>query len=361
MDIFARRPSRAARSLPTSVRRDSRVARTPLAPAGIAAVLACGLAALAAGGADAAERAWKSPHTSDGQPDLQGYWTNNTVVPLQRPAAYAGRAELTEAEAKARLEQALKTPATEAGTDPDVHYQLTDYGLDITQRKLTLDRRTSLITDPPDGRSPTPRPEAAARAQERAANQRAHAFDGAENRPLGERCILWPHQGPPIMPTGYNSNLEIFQAPGYVVIVTEMLPDPRIIPLDRRGHLPGGVGQWLGDSRGHWEGDTLVIETTNYSARTQVSGTTPGLLLTQDARVTERIERTDTDTLRYRFTVEDPNLWDRSWSGEYPLTRIEGLRFEYACQEGNYGMRNTLSGARATERAAAEKAAQAAH
>jgi hypothetical protein len=172
------------------------------------------------------------------------------------------------------------------------------------------------------------------------------------------RCIIWAHQGPPIMPTGYNSNLEIYQSPGYVTIVTEMMPDPRIVPLDGRPHLPGGVKQWLGDSRGHWDGNTLVIETTNFTGRTQVPGTPQGLLLTPDARVTEYFERTGADTLRYRFTVDDKNLWDRSWTAEYPLVRIDGLRFEYACQEGNYGLANTLSGARAKEREAAAQGAK---
>jgi hypothetical protein len=359
MDIFVNMPGRAPRRRPRAeVRRVAAIARgacAPLVRAGVAATLA----AILVSGAAAAEH--KLPRTADGRPDLQGYWTNNTVVPLQRPAAYAGRAELTEDEARARLAKALEPTEAEAGTDADVHYQLTDYGLDITQRKLNIDRRTSLITDPPDGRLPPPRPEAAAQAKERADYQRAHAFDGPETRPLGERCLVWPHQGPPIMPTGYNSNLEIRQAPGYVVIITEMLPDPRIVPLDNRPHLTNGVKQWLGDSRGHWDGDTLVIETTNYSGRTQVPGTPQGLLLTSAARVTERIDRAGADTLRYRFTVEDPNLWDRAWSAEYPLTRIEGMRFEYACQEGNYGMTNTLNGARVADRAAADKAASAAH
>jgi hypothetical protein len=311
------------------------------------------LAAVALGGAAAAERPFKAPRTSDGQPDLQGYWTNNTVVPLQRPAAYADRTNLTEAEARDRLDKALAPAETEAGTDADVHYDLADYGLDITQRKMNLDTRTSMIVDPADGKLPALLPEAAARAKERADYTRAHAFDSAQMLGLSVRCIVWPHEGPPIMPTGYNSNLEIYQSPGYVTIITEMMPDPRIVPLDARPHLPSGVKQWLGDSRGHYQGNTLVIETTNYTGRTQVSGTPAGLLLTPDAHVTERIERTGADTLRYRFTVEDKNLWDRSWTAEYPLVRIDGMRFEYACQEGNYGLANTLSGARAKEREAA--------
>ena len=359
MDICGSMASRRRRIDGGDVVRGAAAARAACRPLARACVAATLLGLLATGGAAAAERA-KLPRTSDGQPDLQGYWTNNTVVPLQRPAAYADRAELTEDEARARLAKALEPTEAEAGTDADVHYQLTDYGLDITQRKLNLDRRTSLITDPPDGRLPAPRAEAAAQAKQRADSQRTHAFDGPETRPLGERCLVWPHQGPPIMPTGYNSNLEIRQAPGYVVIITEMLPDPRVVPLDNRPHLASGVKQWLGDSRGHWDGDTLVIETTNYSGRTQIPGTPPGLLLTSAARVIERIDRSGADTLRYRFTVEDPNLWDRPWSAEYPLTRIEGMRFEYACQEGNYGMANTLNGARVADRAAADKAAGAA-
>jgi len=304
-------------------------------------------------GATAAEKPFKAPRTSDGQPDLQGYWTNNTVVPLQRPAAYADRAQLTEAEARERLDKALEPSETEAGTDADVHYQLTDYGLDITQRKMNLDTRTAAIVDPPDGKLPAPLPTAAAKAKERADYTRAHQYDSAQTLNLSVRCIVWPHQGPPIMPTGYNSNLEIYQSPGYVTIITEMMPDARIVPLDGRPHLPGGVKQWLGDSRGHWDGNTLVIETTNYTGRTQVPGTPAGLLLTLDARVTEYLERTGADTLHYRFTVEDKNLWDRSWTAEYPLVRIDGMRFEYACQEGNYGLANTLSGARVKEREAA--------
>jgi hypothetical protein len=319
----------------------------------LARVCAATLLALVLSGAAAAERPFKVPRTSDGQPDLQGYWTNNTVVPLQRPAAYAGRAALSEAEAHERLDKALAPSEPEAGTDADVHYDLSDYGLDITQRKMNADTRTALIVDPPDGHLPAPRPEAASQAKARADFTRAHAFDSAQMLGLSVRCIVWPHEGPPIMPTGYNSNLEIYQSRGFVTIITEMMPDPRIVPLDGRPHLPSGVKQWLGDSRGHWDGNTLVIETTNYTGRTQVPGTPQGLLLTPDARVTEYFERTGADTLRYRFTVEDKNLWDRSWTAEYPLARIDGLRFEYACQEGNYGLANTLSGARAKEREAA--------
>ena len=161
----------------------------------VRACAAAMLTALALGAATAAERPFKAPRTSDGQPDLQGYWTNNTVVPLQRPAAYADRAQLTEAEARERLDKALEPSETEAGTDADVHYQLTDYGLDITQRKMNLDTRTAAIVDPPDGKLPAPRPEAAAKAKERADYTRAHAYDSAQMLGLSVRCIVWPHQG----------------------------------------------------------------------------------------------------------------------------------------------------------------------
>jgi hypothetical protein len=295
----------------------------------------------------------KVPRTSDGQPNLQGYWTNNSVVPLERPAKFADRAELTDEEARDFQAKAVQPEETEAGTDADVHYQLTDFGLDISQNTVVFNKRTSLVVDPPNGRLPPAKPEVVAAGRERAAYNREHAFDGPETRPLGERCILWSHQLP-IVPVGYNSNLEIFQSPGYVVIVTEMLPDPRIVPLDSRPHLPSGMKQWVGDSRGHWDGDTLVVESTNFTGKTGMRGLPPGVTFSPQARITERLRRVDADTIEYRFTVEDPTIWDRAWTAEYPMKKIEGPMFEYACQEGNYGMPNTLKGARAAEAAAAK-------
>jgi hypothetical protein len=302
------------------------------------------------------ESGWTVPRTSDGQPDLQGYWTNNTVIPLERPAELGDKALFTEEEVAAFMQQRLVPEETESGTAADVHYQLTDFGLDHSQNTVNVNLRTSLITDPADGRMPPPLPAAAASAKERTDYLRAHAFDSAQDRSLGERCILWSHQGPPIIPVGYNSNVRILQSPGYVVIQTEMLQDARMVPLDGRPHLSSGVRQWLGDSRGRWEGDTLVVETANYTGETGIRGSVPNLRLSTDARVIERFERTGEDTIRYRFTVEDPNTWGRPWSAEYPMTRIEGPMFEYACHEGNYGIVNTLNGARAEERAAAEAA-----
>ena len=321
------------------------------------ALAAFGIAALfGSQSALAEETNWTVPRTSDGQPDLQGYWTNNTVIPLERPIELGDKAFFTEEEVAAFMKERLVPEETESGTAADVHYQLTDFALDHSQNTVNVNMRTSLITDPPDGRIPAPLPAAAAQAKERTDYLRVHGFDSVQDRSLGERCILWAHQGPPIIPVGYNSNLRILQSPGYVVIQTEMLQDARIVPLDGRAHLSSGVRQLLGDSRGRWEGNTLVVETTNYTGRTGVRASVPNLRFSEDARVIERFERTGEDTIRYQFTVEDPNTWDRSWSAEYPMTRIEGPMFEYACHEGNYGLVNTMNGARAEERAAAEAA-----
>jgi hypothetical protein len=344
MEIFVSKQTPARRDKRSALDRGRRVAS-------VAAAVALTLVGATAVGEDAAR-------TSDGQPNLQGYWTNATFVPLERPLALGDRAEVTLEEARARFTEPLRDEA-EPGTDADVHYNFSDFLLETNQNDAVLDTRTSLITDPPSGRIPAPLAAAAERAKERVAYQRAHGFDGPENRTLAERCIVWSHQGPPIVPVGYNSNLQIYQSPNYFVVVTEMMPDARIVPLDGRPRLPSNVPQWLGDSRGHWEGDTLVIETTNFTGRTQIRGMTPGLLLSEATRVTERFQRADENSIQYEFTVEDPNTWAQPWTASYRMQRIEGPMFEYACQEGNYGMRNTLSGARAADRAAAEAAGKA--
>lgn len=297
-------------------------------------------------------------HGGAGRPSLQGYWTSSTVVPLQRPKDLGDKTVFTPQEAAEYRNQRLAPRDTEPGTTADVHYQLRDYGLDRSQNPVTANLRTSIISDPPNGRLPPVTAAAEAAAKKRAEYRKMHGFDSAQDRPLAERCILWPSEGPPMMPVGYNSNLQIMQSDDYVVIVLEMIHDARVIPLDGRPHLPGTVRQWLGNSRGHWEGDTLVIETTNFTGKTTVSGVGRNLTLSKDARVVERLRRADDNTLLYQFTVDDPNTWTRPWSGEYPLTRIDGPIFEYACHEGNYGLPNTLSGARAQEREAAQRAAE---
>lgn len=187
-------------------------------------------------------------------------------------------------------------------------------------------------------------PEAVKRNAARKAARKGHEFDGPENRGLAEQCIMWGNEGPPMMPIGYNSNLQIVQGPGYVAILIEMIHEVRMIPTDNSPHLPSSIRQWLGDSRGHWEGDTLVVDTTNFTARTAFQGSSENL------HVVERFRRGNADTILYQFTVDDPSTWARSWSGEIPMTRIKGPIFEYACHEGNYGIVNSLSGARAEER-----------
>jgi hypothetical protein len=307
----------------------------------------------------------KTPRTAWGHPDLTGLWTNDTFTPLQRPAALAGKAFFTKEEVE-ELNKAL----TANGVDPlaattvitalatgkdadallqsqeDVHY---DNSIWLTQswRKGLSTLRTSLIFDPEDGRIPPFTPEAQKRVAARASALKDHAFDGPESRPMGERCIIWPHEGPPLLPAPYNNILEIIQTPTYVVIVQEIIHNARIIPLDGRPHISPNVKQLSGDSRGHWEGDTLVVETTNYTGRTRFQNSTDAL------RVVERFTRTGDGDIDYRFTVEDPNTWTRSWSAELPMMKVESRMFEYACHEGNHDLENILRVARHQEREAA--------
>jgi len=204
----------------------------------------------------------------------------------------------------------------------------------------------------PEGRIPPLSPEGQERQAELAAKQaamRGHEFDQAENRSLTERCILWNSEGPPVLSPGYNSNVQIVQGQGYVMILQEMMHDARLIPLDNRPHVSSNVAQWFGDSRGHWEGDTLVVETTNYNGRNPFQR-----ISSESLKVTERFKRIDEATLQYEFTIEDP-VWTKPWTAVVSWAKTDGPLFEYACHEGNYGMVNILLGARAQEREAAAK------
>jgi hypothetical protein len=274
-------------------------------------------------------------HNPDGTPDLQGVWSNATNVPLERPAGTGG----------GRGRAARPQP----GTAADVHYDLSQFGLDRAHMKIAEDTRTSLVTTE-DGRIPPRLPEAQKRAADRAAFQREHQWDGPETRPLSERCIVWPNEGPPMLSPGYNSNVQIVQGPGYVAIEQEMIHDVRIIPTDNRPHAPAEIRQYLGDSIGHWEGDTLVVDTTNFTDKTAFQGSSSSL------HVVERFTRLGNDRLQYEFTVDDPHTWAQPWSAKTFWTLAGGQIYEYACQEGNHGMANNLSGARAVERQAAEEA-----
>jgi hypothetical protein len=309
---------------------------------------------------------WKAPRTPDGHPDFQGIWTTQTFTPLQRPARYAGREFLTDEEA-ADLTKLL----TQDGVDPlagDVlgatdedrnkrvrqidptHYNNAMW-LTTSQPKALSSRRTSLIVDPPDGRIPPLTEEGKQRA---AARRAANGFDSYENRPLQERCVVWTHEGPPMLPPPYNDVLQIFQSPGYVIVMRELAANPpRLIPTDGGPHLSEKIRQWAGDSRGRWEGDTLVVETTGFNDKVAFQGSSAAL------HVVERFTRVSADKILYKFTVEDPATWTRPWSAEIPMMQTEGRPYEYACHEGNYGMVNTLRGARAADKRAAEAAARA--
>ncbi len=301
---------------------------------------------------EAAGKNWTPPHNPDGTPDLQGIYTNASVVPLERPKDLGSKEFFTQEEAAAYAKKALAQKApTGPGTYADVHYDMAQFGLEKSQSKLAPTIRTSIITGP-EGRIPAMLPEARKRQAARVAANKGHEFDGPENRGLAEQCIVWGNEGPPMLPVGYNSNLQIVQGKGYVAIVQEMIHDVRMIPTDGSPHLPPDVKLWLGDSRGHWEGNTLVVDTTNFTDRTAFHGSSDKL------HVVERFTRTGPDTIDYQFTVDDPTTWAKPWSGELPMTTIQGPIFEYACTEGNYGMRNNLSGARAEEaKKAAEQAA----
>jgi hypothetical protein len=309
-------------------------------------------AAKAAPASAAAGKAYKAPRTPDGQPDLQGFWTNSTYVPLQRPNGVTKEVYTPdEAEAAIKAAAERESEQTEPGTTADVHYDFTQFGLDRSQSTFARNLRTSLIVDPADGKIPPVNAAGQKRQQERAAARKAAGgqYDAVENMPIGSRCIIMGGAGPPLMNAGYNANYQIVQAPGYVMILTEMIHDARIIPLDGRAQQPTGVKQWVGLSRGHWEGDTLVVETMNFNGKNAFQGSSDNL------KVTERFTRTADDAISYRFTVEDPQTWDRPWTAEAPLAKTEGPIFEFACHETNYGIANILAGARADEKKAAEQ------
>jgi hypothetical protein len=286
---------------------------------------------------------WKAPRTPDGRPDLQGIWTNASITPMERPAELGAKEFFTDEEAAEDRKRALVPQSTAQRGGTEAHYEFTQFGLDRTQFRIAFSRRTSMIVGP-DGRVPPLTPEAQKRIADRAASLKGHEFDGPESRGIQERCLVWGSEGPPMLPPGYNSYLQIVQTPDYVMILQEMIHDARIIPMNGRPHVPQDVRRWLGDSRGRWEGDTLVVDTTNFTDKTNFRGSRENL------HVVERFTRVDENTIRYEFTVDDPTTWTRPWSAELPLAKDKGPIFEYACHEANYGMANNLKGARAVEK-----------
>jgi len=300
----------------------------------------------------AAAKPYTPPRTPDGQPDLQGFWTNSTYVPLERPKDVT-KEYYTPAEAEEAIKLAASREAeqTEPGTTADVHYDFSQFGLDRSQSTFAKNLRTSLVIDPPDGRIPPVNADGQKRAQALAAarKQRGGQYDSVQNMPIGSRCIIMGGSGPPLQNAGYNANYQIVQSPGYVMILTEMIHDVRVIPIDNRPQPSPGVRQWTGLSRGRWDGNTLVVETTNFNGKNAFRGAS------ENMKVVERFTRVADDMIDYKFTIEDPATWDRSWTAEAPLAKTGGPIFEFACHETNYGIANILAGARAEEKEAAEK------
>jgi hypothetical protein len=296
---------------------------------------------------DSAAKKWTPPRTADGRPDLQGVWSYATITPLERPDDLAGKEYLTAEEAAAYQKKLLELGNKDARPgDPlsDVSAAYNDFWWD-RGTNLVGTRRTSLIVDPPDGKIPALTAEARQRAAARteARRQRGPA-DGPEDRNMAERCLVSLNAGPPMIPSAYNNNIQLFQARDTVAITNEMIHNYRVVPLDGRPSIAANVQQWMGDSRGRWDGDTLVIETTNFRRDSAFRGASETL------RVTERFTRVGENTLMYEFTLNDPNTWTRPWSGQIPMTKINEHIYEYACHEGNHAMFNMLSGARADDR-----------
>ena len=333
---------------------------------GVFSVFACvsGLVASVPAVAQDSSSGWTAPRTVDGYPDLQGVWANNNATPLERPEILGDRERLTEEELAslqshagelfaqdsgdaafgdsvfaAALAEAENFTSRDSGTGNYNHFWLVE---------RDWDTRTSLITDPTNGRIPSRTTKGQARVDDRSERRGIHAR-WTDDRSLGERCVSF---GAPRLGAGYNSYYQIFQTDTHVVMLMEMAHDARIIPLNGGPHIDSHIRQWLGDSRGHWDGETLVVETKNYSPKSYFQGAAENL------EITERFTRVAPDVLEYEVTVNDPSTFTKPWSALIPLRQSEDAVFEYACHEGNIGMEGILSGARALEKAEAEAEAQ---
>ncbi len=296
----------------------------------------------------------RAPRTPDGKPDLQGVWTNATLTPLDRPASVAGKATLTDAEAAAwekstadevkKYDGKADNPVADrfgSGGTGGYNALFIDWGSELA--RVDGVKRTSLVIDPPDGKVP---PLTAEGGKRSAGIIRSYVtFDSVKDRPHSERCLLGfgSTSGPPMLPVLYNNNYQIVQTPTHVMILVEMVHDARIIRINGT-HPPANVRQWLGDSIGHWEGDTLVVDTTNFMEMTGFRGNSENL------HVVERFKLVDAGTILYRATIDDPNTFAKAWTVEYPFSATKGPVYEYACHEGNYAMTDILGGARKADR-----------
>ncbi len=321
---------------------------------------ACLLAALYSLPSAAQNEAYTVPRTVDGKPDLQGMWTNNTITPLERPAQFADKPFLTEEEQLA-MEQAVaeraaladlpsdpdRPPPTKGQIDLEDSYNNFWFDDGTTVAIYNGERRTSLVVDPPNGRIPPQTEEAQRRLAAAAELRRQEPFKGPESRPLAERCLLsfGSSSGPPMLPILYNNHYQIVQSPGYVMILVEMVHDARIIRIDD-DPLPAAHRPWLGDSIGHWEGDTLVVETRNFNPSQSYRGASENLV------VTEHFTRVAANTINYQVTLNDPSTFTAPWTAEIPMQLTEDRMYEYACHEGNYALPGILAGARVEEREA---------
>lgn len=288
-------------------------------------------------------KAWTPRHTPDGQPDIQGVWMYSTLTPLERPPELAGKATFTEAEAAAYAKQTTERVSTDrrdGGGAADVGRSYNEFWRD---RGTVKAGPTALVTNPPDGRLPPLTPEGKRLDDARNAARNGPPT-GPEDRNLWERCLT---RGLPMYPSSYNNNFQVVQSPGTVLMIIEMIHDARVIPLDGRPHLPSGIRSWLGDSRGHWEGSTLVVDTTNFNNVVSFRGSTDGLHLT------ERFTRSDPETLLYEFTMDDPKAFTKPWTAVISTTKTTDAIYEYACHEGNYALADILAGAREEEKRAA--------
>jgi hypothetical protein len=319
------------------------------------------IAAIALLGCTAAHaQGYKAPRTAHGHPDLQGSWTNATLTPVERPAMLGNKLVLSEVEAAAMERQmAQRMAAADAPSDPDEvlragqnvgGYNMfwADFGTRVAI--VNGERRSSLIVDPPNGRVPSLNPQ----AERLVSSADRRGYDGPEQRPLGERCILafGNASGPPMLPVMYNSNYQIVQSEDQVMILVEMPHDVRIIHLDDKP-LPA-MRQWMGHSRGRWEGDTLVVETSRFRPEQYISigggGSYRYVPVSENLKVVERFTRTGPRAMLYQFTVEDPQTFTQAWRGEVPLNATDTPLYEYACHEGNYALPGILAGAREEEK-----------
>jgi hypothetical protein len=293
----------------------------------------------------AAPRASASvPRAADGHPDLQGIWNFSSLTPLERPADFAGRPTMTLAEASQYEKTVMErnnADRRDGGAAADVARAYNDAWYDRGTHMAVLNgvARTSLIVDPADGRVPALTADAQRRLAERAQQRREHPADGPEDRSLAERCLGF-NAGPPMLPGPYNNYVQLFQFKDHVVVFNEMIHDARVVPIDGRPHPPASVRRYLGDSVGKWEGDTLVVDTTNFTDKTNFRGASDKMHLV------ERFSRVDNDTLLYEFTIDDPSSFTRPWSVQLPMKRSDDQLFEYACHEGNHAMVGILGGAR---------------